>query len=56
MGTGGEPRKLNLGFNACKLALRPDERRIALGPRGAGRVELWVMENFLPVDKSVSHN
>ncbi len=54
--TGGEPRKLDLGFKAFKLSLHPDGRRIAFGQRGAGGQELWVMENFLPMDKSVSNN
>ncbi len=54
--TGGEPRKLNLGFKIRKLSLHPDGRRIAFGQRDAGGGDLWVMENFLPMDKSVSHN
>ncbi len=55
--TGGEPRKVNLGVNqVMKLSLHPDGRRVAFSrmePGGGGGI--WVMENFLPVDKSVSH-
>ncbi len=54
--TGGEPRKLNLGFKVRKLSLHPDGRRIAFGQRDADGGDIWVMENFLPVDQSVSHN
>ena len=46
--TGGEPRKLNLGFKVRKLSLHPDGRRIAFGQRFAGGGDIWVMENFLP--------
>ncbi|MCH8210751.1 MAG: PD40 domain-containing protein [Planctomycetes bacterium] len=54
--TGGELRKLTLEFNVRKLSLHPDGRRIAFGQRFADGGDIWVMENFLPVDQSVSHN
>ncbi len=54
--TGGEPRKLNLGFKVRKLSLHPDGRRIAFGQSDADAGDIWVMENFLPVDNGVSNN
>ena len=53
--TGGEPRKLDLGFKVKHMSLHPDGRRIAFY-MGKFNSAVWVMENFLPVDKSVSHN
>ncbi len=54
---GGEPRKLNLVVKVSNLSLHPDGRRIAFtGPDPQGGQEVWVMENFLPVENSVSNN
>jgi Tol biopolymer transport system component len=47
--TGGEPSKLNLGFEFNHLVLHPDGKRIAFTGRDPkGRGEVWRMENFLP--------
>ncbi len=45
--TGGEPRKLNLGFKVKHMSLHPDGRRIAFTV-GEYTSEVWAMENFLP--------
>ncbi len=45
--TGGEPRKLDLGFRVRSMALHPDGRRIAF-TKGKFNNAVWVMENFLP--------
>ena len=54
----GEPQVLALdlkGDQLNSLRFHPDGRRIAF-IAGDHKEEVWVMENFLPVDKSVSHN
>ena len=49
--TGGELRKLDLGFRGMtRLSLHPDGRQIAYS-LGNSTAEVWVMENFLPVVK-----
>ncbi len=54
---GGEPRTLNLGVKVSHLTLHPDGRRIAFASlEPGGGQEVWVMENFLPVENSVSDN
>ena len=45
--TGGEPRKLDLGFRVQSMSLHPDGRRIAFY-MGKFNSAVWVMENFLP--------
>ncbi|MCZ6811225.1 MAG: hypothetical protein O7D97_04410, partial [Planctomycetota bacterium] len=45
--TGGELRKLDLGFKVKDMSLHPDGRRIAFTV-GKYNNEVWVMENFLP--------
>ena len=45
--TGGEPRKLDLGFRVKHMSMHPDGQRIAFTV-GKYTSEVWVMENFLP--------
>jgi len=47
---GGEPCKVDLGFNVNRVSLHPDGRRISFSAGGYG-TELWVMKNFLPEPK-----
>jgi len=49
---GGEPRKLEAPADKVhQLRIHPDGRRIAFHA-GEARGELWVMENFLPVQRA----
>jgi Tol biopolymer transport system component len=49
---GGEPRSLGLSVDgeARSLGLHPDGRRLAYSVRQPS-AEIWIMENFLPVEK-----
>ena len=49
---GGEPQSLGLTIDASPrvLSLHPDGRRMAFSVRQPN-AEVWVMENFLPVEK-----
>lgn len=52
---GGEPQRLDLnvaGHLTGELRLHPDGHRVAIDDVKVN-LELWVMENFLPTDKSV---
>jgi Tol biopolymer transport system component len=50
---GGEPQSLGLTIDASPrvLSLHPDGRRMAFSVRQPN-AEVWVMENFLPVEKA----
>ncbi len=49
---GGEPQKLNLTMEGLTgLRVHPDGRRIAF-TAGVSKSEVWVMENFLPVERA----
>ena len=52
---GGEPHALGLDMEfARELAFHPDGHRLAFATNtGADKVEVWVMENFLPAPKAV---
>jgi Tol biopolymer transport system component len=46
---GGEPQRLNLKMGYVNhVRFHPDGRRIAFTARAEGKIEVWVMENFLP--------
>ena len=45
--TGGEPRKLDLGFRVKHMSMHPDGQRIAFTV-GKYTSEVWAMENFFP--------
>ncbi|UCE48003.1 MAG: PD40 domain-containing protein, partial [Phycisphaerales bacterium] len=49
---GGELEKLGLKMSGSffNLSAHPDGRHIAFSSRGQSGSEVWVMENFLPVD------
>ncbi len=48
---GGEPQKLDLTMPLEHIRFHPDGRRIAFtGKAGTDKIEVWVMENFLPQD------
>jgi Tol biopolymer transport system component len=49
---GGEPQNLGLTINVnpSSVSLHPDSRRMAFSVRQPS-AEVWVMENFLPVEK-----
>jgi Tol biopolymer transport system component len=51
---GGEPQKLELAMpRLMHLRVHPDGRRIAFtGMTQPAKAEVWVMENFLPEEKS----
>src|SRR4030042_2659088 len=52
---GGEPQKINLAMGGIRhLRVHPDGQRIAFSSMGANpeQSQVWVMENFLPVDKT----
>jgi Tol biopolymer transport system component len=54
---GGEPQKLGLMANGMIMSLRvhPDGQRIVYG-RSWSSPEIWVMENFLPKEKTQPNN
>jgi Tol biopolymer transport system component len=53
---GGEPRKLELtADNMRDLSVHPDGRHIAF-TAGKPKSEIWVMENFLPKEKTQPNN
>jgi len=48
---GGEPQKLELEMAFLNhVRFHPDGRRITFASRAEGKIEVWVMENFLPQD------
>ena len=49
---GGEPQSLglNISMNPTSVSLHPDGRRLAFSI-GQPSAEVWVMENFLPIEK-----
>jgi beta-lactamase regulating signal transducer with metallopeptidase domain/Tol biopolymer transport system component len=49
---GGTPLKLDISFvpKMAFFALHPDNRRFAFSVREGSKSELWVLENFLPVE------
>jgi len=47
---GGNLQKLELNFPGLQFRIHPDSRQIAFWT-GQGRRDLWVIENFLPVEK-----
>jgi Tol biopolymer transport system component len=52
---GGKPEKLDIGMKNIgirMLRLHPDGRQIAFSSYGAGKSEVWAMENFLPTLKA----
>lgn len=50
---GGTPLKLDLSVHKmASFALHPDNRRFAFSVNEGSKAELWVMENFLPKEKS----
>ena len=50
--SGGQARKLDLGLDKLRqLRIHPDGHRIAF-QAGEFSAELWVMENFLPVERA----
>jgi Tol biopolymer transport system component len=51
---GGEVQKLDLAMAGFRhLSVHPDRKRIAFSSEGSnyGQAQVWVMENFLPVNK-----
>ncbi|MBI3697316.1 MAG: PD40 domain-containing protein [Acidobacteria bacterium] len=45
---GGQPRKIDLGLaSVAALRVHPDGRQVAF-TAGSNKLEVWVMENFLP--------
>ena len=49
---GGEPRKMELmAENMLELSVHPDGRHIAF-TAGQNKSEVWVMKNFLPMEKT----
>jgi Tol biopolymer transport system component len=51
---GGEAQKIDVAMAGFRhLSVHPDGQRIAFSSEGAnyGQAQVWVMENFLPVDK-----
>jgi len=54
---GGEPREVHTGLDddigATKLSWSPDGKKIAFTAYTGGEHELWLMEDFLPLVKSV---
>jgi Tol biopolymer transport system component len=52
---GGEPQKLDLAMGQIRhLTVHPDGQRIAFSSLGANpeQSQVWVMENFLPIDRA----
>jgi Tol biopolymer transport system component len=52
---GGNPEKLGISmYGISYLSIHPDGRQIALSAKGHSLkpAEIWVMENFLPVEKA----
>jgi Tol biopolymer transport system component/putative intracellular protease/amidase len=52
---GGEPLKLDLSASKIQsFTLHPDNRRFAFGINEEPKIEVWVLENFLPPSKSLT--
>lgn len=50
---GGEPHALGLAMDSVRhLSFHPDGRHLAFTSAGKDKVEIWVMENFLPAPKA----
>ncbi|MCH7557539.1 MAG: PD40 domain-containing protein [Planctomycetes bacterium] len=51
---GGEPQELDLEMPSLNhVRFHPDGRRITFTARAEGKIEVWVMENFLPESTAV---